>query len=171
MKSLVIVALFCVVLGILSAGCTAPVSPPVTPAPTAPPTLPPTENTPPGPVTDPALPGTWTIRTIGLQGGTAPLNIMNAQITAIFDGNGHVGGSGGCNSYGANYTLTGAQTPFGKGIAIGPVVSTLMFCQGTSEIEGYYFEILQNATSYSIDGTETLTIRDNLGSVLVYRRG
>ncbi|MDD1719541.1 MAG: META domain-containing protein [Methanoregulaceae archaeon] len=169
MKSLAIFIPLCIVLCLLVAGCTTTQPPPVaTQTPTLP--VPSTMNTPPGPVVDPDLLGTWTIREIGMQGGSAPLDILNARITATFDEAGHVGGNGGCNGYGADYTLAGRSDAFGKGISISPVISTLMYCEGTSSIEAVYFQILQNATSYVVISNQTLSVRDNLGSVLVYTR-
>ncbi len=45
------------------------------------------------------------------------------KITATFNPDGTVNGSGGCNNYTGGYTLAGDQ------ISVGPLASTMMFCE------------------------------------------
>jgi heat shock protein HslJ len=168
MKILVVVLLICVAGGLLAAGCTAPVAQP-TPVPTTMATPLPTVTAP-APVTDPELTGSWTLGEMGTQGGQGVITVFPAPITITFTNMGTVSGSGGCNNYNGGYTLTGASGPFGKQIRIGPLASTQMFCADTSNLETTYLQILQDASSYSIDNTTILSLRAPSGSTLVYQR-
>ena len=153
------------------AGCTSQPAPAqvVTPVPTVvSTTLNPTPV--PVPIADPTLIGTWYLKMIGEQGGTAPVQIMNPQITAVFTNQSGIYGFSGCNNYNGQYTLTGQVLPNGKGITISPMVSTLMYCADTANTETTYLQILQAAKSYTVNVNQELTITDNLGSVLVYQR-
>jgi heat shock protein HslJ len=119
--------------------------------------------------TDPALSGMWYLKMMGLQGGTAPIQVMNTQITAIFDNQGSLSGFAGCNNYNAQYTLTGESLPNGKGITVGPIASTQKYCADTGSTETQFLQILQKAKSYTVNAGE-LTITDSIGSVLVFQR-
>jgi heat shock protein HslJ len=83
-------------------------------------------------------------------------------VTAQFNADGTVSGSGGCNTYSATYT-----TPAPGEITFGPVASTKKACpEAETQIEQNYFTALENATVYQIDGT-TLTLRDADGATQV----
>jgi heat shock protein HslJ len=74
---------------------------------------------------------------------------------------GSAGGTGGCNTYFADYTLDGTSLSFG------PVGSTQMFCEGPgSEVETAYFANLALVTSWASDGS-TLTLSDADGNLLL----
>lgn len=165
MKAVIFIFMMCMSACLLVAGCTTPV--PVTPAPTTIATSQPTATI---PLTDSALTGNWALSEMGLQGGQAPLTIFPQPITITFSAQGILAGYGGCNNYGGYYSLTGTSGPFGKTINIGPVTSNMMYCVDTSDIETSYFQILSNVTSYGIDNNTTLSMRDPLGSILVYQR-
>jgi heat shock protein HslJ len=165
MKALITVLMICVAIGLLAAGCTTPVT--VTPTPTTTATPTPTATI---QVTDPALVGSWTLGEMGLQGGQAPLTIFPQPITIQFSSQGALAGNGGCNNYQGSYTLTGTSGQFGKTITMGPIITTMMYCVDTSAIETSYFQILSNTTSYGIDNNTILSMRDPLGSTLVYQR-
>jgi heat shock protein HslJ len=156
--------MLCVAVGLLVAGCVTPV--PVTPAPTTTATPLSTATT---PVADPELAGSWILGEMGLQGGQA-LTIFPQPITIIFSPPGTLAGNGGCNNYGGFYTMTGTSGPFGKSISIGPITANMMYCSDSGSIENSYFHILSNVTSYRIDNNTTLSLRDPLGSTLVYQR-
>jgi heat shock protein HslJ len=171
MKILTACVIGCTFLVIILAGCTSQPAqvPVVTPVPTAVPTT--LISTPtPAPVTDPTLLGTWYLKMIGEQGGTAPVQIMSPQITAVFTDQSGIYGFSGCNNYNGQYTLTGQVLPNGKGITIGPLASTLVYCADNANTETTYLQILQAAKSYTVNVNQELTITDNLGSVLVYQR-
>jgi heat shock protein HslJ len=171
MKVSFAIVVACAVLAVLIAGCTSQSpAPPVTTTPATTVPVTPTPASTQAFEVDPALLGTWTVREMGLQGGSAPVPVLNAKITAAFDDSGNLGGNGGCNGYGSSYTLSGRITEFGKEIAIGPIISTLMYCEATSAQETTYFQILQDAESYAVEGDQTLSIRSRLGSVIVFTR-
>lgn len=169
MKVSIAIVVACVLLAVLFAGCTSQSpQPPGIPTPTM--TVPGTPSITPGFQVDPALLGTWTVSEMGISGGSALVPVLNAKITATFDDSGNLGGNGGCNGYGSSYTLSGRVAEFGKEIAIGPIISTLMYCEATSAQETTYFQILQDAESYAVEGDQTLSIRSRLGSVIVFTR-
>lgn len=157
----------CIVLAIVVAGCAQPASPPANPPPATSPsvTLFPTI----APGTDAALLGTWYLKAMTGPGGSSPVQTISPQMDATFSEQGVVSGFSGCNHYSGQYTLTGEALNGGWGIKVGPVVSTLMYCTETTDIEARYLNHIQNAASYSITG-DTLTMTDNIGSVLVFQR-
>lgn len=166
MKLLAIVLFTGILAGVLVAGCTAPATPPATTPPTTiPPTTVPTTA---APLVDPALVGTWYLKAATGPGGANPFQTMNVQVTAVFTAQGAVGGNGGCNSYSGPYTLTGQTTSNGKGITIGPLVTTLMYCAATSGNEATYLQILQNAVAYTVNTNQQLTITTKDGNLLVF---
>jgi heat shock protein HslJ len=65
---------------------------------------------------------------------------------------GQVNGNVGCNGFGGSYTVSGDTITFG------PIMSTMMFCEGpVGEQELGTFGVLQDETSFVLDGS-TLTI-------------
>lgn len=166
MKVITACSLACLVLVVLMAGCTSvPTSQTVTQAPTSSVIV----STPaPTPVSDPALLGTWNLKSMVLQGGSAFTFPTNAQITATFDDQGNILGFAGCNNYNAKYTLSGQQLYTGMGITIGPITSTQMACS-LSDTETTYLQVLQSAKTYTVNN-DGLTITNNLNSMLVYKR-
>jgi len=171
MKSFPLAGIICLVFILLMAGCISqPVSPPETTTPTTVIT-PAMTATVPVTVTDAELLGPWTLTEMGIQGGQAVVNVFSAPITITFFDQGTLAGNGGCNNYNAPYTLTGETGPFGKEIMIGPITSTEMYCLSTSDTETTYLQILQKVRSYSIEGGQTLSMRDENGNVLVFSQG
>ena len=67
------------------------------------------------------------------------------DLTITFNSDGTLTGFGGCNNFFGVYTLTGQTSEFGKGITMGPVGSTKMFCADTSSLETTYLANVQNA--------------------------
>ncbi len=155
----------CTLCGIFAAGCmsTGPAEPTpvpttlITPAPTA------------GPLADQALLGTWYLAAMTRPEGASPIQTMSVQMDVVFTEDGGLSGFSGCNHFSGQYILTGKMLPDGKGIQVGPLVSTLMYCKETGDLESQYHEILQDASSYEITGSQ-LVITSELGSTLVYHR-
>lgn len=129
----------------------------ITPAPTA------------GALVDQALLGTWYLAAMTKPEGALPIETMSVQMDAVFTQDGALSGFSGCNHFSGQYILTGEMLPDGKGMQIGPLVSTLMYCKDTGDLESQYLEILQDASSYEITGSQ-LVITSELGSSLVYHR-
>ncbi|MFA5582513.1 MAG: META domain-containing protein [Paracoccaceae bacterium] len=83
----------------------------------------------------------------------------DAGATITFARDGQISGRGGCNAYGANYTLTGEGISFGLGMA------TQMACDAPRmRHEGAFFAALPEINRFDIaaDGT-LLLIADSLG--------
>lgn len=110
----------------------------------------------------PGLP--WQLVSFGAPGVEALVTPQGA-ITIQFEENGRAGGSGGCNRYGARYTVQG-QT-----IAFAGVFSTRKACPGGSvmEQERRYFAALEAAARYQVVGDQ-LIIETNDGQRLVFKR-
>jgi heat shock protein HslJ len=90
-------------------------------------------------------------------------------ITATFAPDGTVSGSGGCNNYTGGYTLSGEQ------ISVGPLASTMMFCETGSQEEAAYLAALQQAKRLAFSPEGRLQIfydpGDGTEGVLVYAIG
>jgi heat shock protein HslJ len=167
MKLLTVLVFASLFLGVIGAGCTStPSFLPGTAGPTAAAT---SAVTPvPTPVSDPLLLGTWTLKAMNIQGGTALTFPTGAQIFVTFD-TGTLNGYSGCNNYNAPYSLTGQVLPAGQGIAIGDLVSSNKYCASIAGTETTYLQILAKARSYTVNGN-TLTITDNLQNQLSFSR-
>ncbi len=98
------------------------------------------------------VPSQWNLVSFGKAGGETPV-IEGSSITLKFEANGQVGGSGGCNSYGAKVETQGNT------LAIKDINSTLMACadEQVTEQERQYFEALNTAARFEITG-DNLTI-------------
>ena len=140
------------------AGCNAPLEPTAAPAnPTlaSSPTqtaLSPTTTPPTAPA--PSLAGTaWTLLSYGPPGSEMPV-VSSAQTTLAFEANGQVSGSGGCNSYGGSYQVTGDSLSFSQ------LISTKMACANPNlnRQEQQFFDALQSASTFSVSGNQ-LTIQ------------
>lgn len=88
--------------------------------------------------------------------------IAGTTITAVFDKDGRLSGSAGCNSYFARYTMTGTS------LSISAIGSTKMYCTspGVMEQESIYLASLGKATSFSIGG-DRLSLSDAKGATIL----
>lgn len=94
-------------------------------------------------------------------GGVTSL-ISGTEITAVFDEDGVMSGSAGCNRYSATYTVDGDQ------ISIMPAASTMMFCaepENVMEQEAAYLAALPMADTFSIQG-DSLELRTADGALI-----
>lgn len=170
MKFLLFLVCAVLFMGILIAGCTttpAPVPTPATTIPTPVPTTAVSASTTPM-LTDSALVGNWNLEGGMIGAGTMPV-IPNTQLTITFSSDGSLTGFGGCNNFFGSYTLTGQTSEFGKGITVGPIGSTKMFCAGTSDLETTYLANVQDAKYYSITNNKML-IRTSTLNQLSYSK-
>ena len=103
-----------------------------------------------------AIPSKWSLVSFGKTGAETPV-VEGSTITLEFNDDSQLGGSGGCNSYGAQYTLEG-QT-----LTVKEVVSTLMACADdlVMQQETQYFTALQNISSFEISGDALTIYYDN----------
>jgi heat shock protein HslJ len=88
--------------------------------------------------------------------------MAGTTITAVFDGDGSVTGSAGCNRYFASYTVTATS------ISIGTAGSTKMYCtsDGVMLQESTYLASLGRATTFTLAG-DRLTLTDANGAKLL----
>lgn len=165
MRKFLPILAFLVIAAVIIAGCTTP-QPTPTPAPaTSVPTA--VVTTSPPQAMPPELAGNWIGTKMGIQDGTTVLN-PTTEITLTFYTDGTVAGNGGCNNYNGQYILTGETTLKGKGMSIGSLGSTKMFCQEYSNQETMYLNILQKAMAYNVDNNQ-LSITASTGDVLIYQ--
>jgi heat shock protein HslJ len=89
--------------------------------------------------------------------------LLNTTITASFGKDGNLTGNAGCNTYNGPYKVDGSK------ITIGPLASTMMFCndpEGVMDQEAQYLAALQTASTYQIEG-ERLELRTADGALAV----
>jgi heat shock protein HslJ len=96
-----------------------------------------------------ALAGTsWTLASlVGEDGAMVPV-LAGTTVTAVFSADGNLGGSAGCNHYGADYTLKDAN------LFIEPAIRTEMYCMdppGIMEQEDRYLALLTKVASYRVE--------------------
>ncbi|MCW5873291.1 MAG: META domain-containing protein [Anaerolineales bacterium] len=107
--------------------------------------------------------GTWVLTS--LDGNTQVGMVVGGRdITLEFGEDGQSGGSGGCNGYGAGYTVSGNTVSFEQPF------STLMYCEPEliMQNEAAYLQALSLVNGYQISGT-TLTLTGG-GHTLVFNR-
>ncbi|MCE5339494.1 MAG: META domain-containing protein [Methanomicrobiaceae archaeon] len=115
-----------------------------------------------------ALAGTsWTLASlVGEDGAIVPV-LAGTTVTAVFGADGNLGGSAGCNHYGADYTQDGAN------LTIEPAVRTEMYCEnpkGIMEQEDRYLALLANVTTHRVE-SDRLFLSDQKGvDLLVFER-
>ncbi|MCU0482314.1 MAG: META domain-containing protein, partial [Anaerolineae bacterium] len=91
--------------------------------------------------------------------------VENSIVTIIFNADGTMGGSGGCNSYGGTYVVNGDAIDFND------VASTMMACvdDNITAQEGSFFFGLEKATTFEISATE-LVIYYGEGAKMTFTR-
>jgi len=95
------------------------------------------------------------------KGGSVSL-LNGTEITALFDDEGGLSGTAGCNNYKASYEIDG------RTISIGPAAATRMMCakpDGIMEQESAYLSMLESAAAYRIKG-DSLGVFDAGGTRL-----
>lgn len=117
------------------------------------------------PAASDSIVGEWTLASYG-----DPANPTSAapevETSIIFDEDGQVNGTAGCNGFGGDYTA-GQDT-----ITFGPLVSTLMFCEGPAgEQETVVFTVFSGNASFVLDGGAlTITSADGISAVTLARK-
>ena len=96
----------------------------------------------------------WILKVLNGNTVTTPQGGKEIFLT-LSDTNNRATGSGGCNNFFSQYTVTGRSLKFG------PVASTEMYCENKMEIEGSFFKALQQTRSFKIKG-ENLLLSDSL---------
>jgi heat shock protein HslJ len=93
--------------------------------------------------------------------------VIGTELSALFNEDGTLAGSAGCNNYNAAYEVDDASAAEGD-ISIGPAASTRMFCgepEGTMDQESLYLAALEMAEVFSIQG-DRLQLRTDEGSLV-----
>ena len=111
----------------------------------------------------------------GIEGGWVAAGINNGaeavvtsettpQVTAIFDADGGLRGFDGCNDYSTTYTLDGDHISISDAI-----VTTRMACasDALAEQSNQYFAALLAATTWAVDPSGRLELRDDSGALQV----
>lgn len=103
----------------------------------------------------------WRLDGIGGEGGTVSSVLAGTEVTATFDVEGTLAGSGGCNGYGAPYEVDA------DAIVIGEIGSTAIGCEpDVMTQEAAFFDALDRAATFGIEG-RTLTLLDPSGGFLL----
>jgi heat shock protein HslJ len=88
------------------------------------------------------------------QAGTA-VDVQGGGLTVVFDAEGRVSGSSGCNNFTGSYTAGSGQQ-----LTIGPLASTLMLCtpDSVNTREHAYQQALQAVTAYTLSAPGQLEL-------------
>jgi heat shock protein HslJ len=103
----------------------------------------------------------WRLTSYGEPGSETPV-LEETEVTLQFDEGGQAGGSGGCNTFGAQYEVLDGT------ISITEIVSTLRACtpEGVMEQEEQYYEALRTAREFELtDDALTIWYNDGQGVV------
>jgi heat shock protein HslJ len=113
------------------------------------------------PVPAPLVGTNWTLDSFH-SGGSVSSVITGTSLTAVFDEEGRVSGSAGCNSYFAQYNSTGTS------LSISGIGSTKMYCgtSGVMQQESTYLSLLGQVSSFAIEGNR-LSVSDAKGIPLL----
>ncbi|MFC1743311.1 META domain-containing protein [Candidatus Riflebacteria bacterium] len=108
---------------------------------------------------------TWKLQRYGKSGEGNKL-ASSTQITIIFNEDNTVRGSGGCNTYGANFDIDSAGT-----LSVKNLFSTEMACltPGALEQETLYFQVLQEVTTYELASDSLKLFYDAAKSSLIFQ--
>jgi heat shock protein HslJ len=105
----------------------------------------------------------WTLASLAGEDGALFPAINGTTVTASFGTDGRLGGSAGCNIYGAGYTADGAN------LTIEIPFRTEMYCMdppGVMDQEDRYLALLTNVSSYAVVG-DLLVLSDRDGADLL----
>jgi heat shock protein HslJ len=105
------------------------------------------------PAPEPLVGTAWTLNSFSTADAVSSVT-AGTPITAVFDENGSVTGSAGCNHYFASYTVTGTT------LSIGGTGSTMMYCTGPGVMqqESTYLASLSRAAGFTITGNRLILV-------------
>ena len=108
----------------------------------------------------------WTLSNLVDEDGASVPVITGTTVTMIFDTDGTLGGTAGCNHYGADYTRNGAD------ITIGTAFRTEMYCMepGVMEQEDRYLAHLANVSLYRVEGSRLILSDESGADLLIFDR-
>jgi heat shock protein HslJ len=103
----------------------------------------------------------WALARLG--DNTSPLGNGGRPVSLrLTSAENRAGGSAGCNSYGAPYTLSGNQLSFG------PAISTKMACEQGMDVETAFLAMLSQVRSYQATDS-SLTLLGSTGELARFR--
>ena len=113
----------------------------------------------------PSIQGQWELVSYGPPSGqisAAP----DVETSIEFDSEGNMSGNVGCNGFGGEYTVEGDTITFG------PVMSTMMFCEGpVGEQETGSLAVFQETATFTLDGdTLSITSADGNSAIVLERK-
>jgi heat shock protein HslJ len=107
--------------------------------------------------------GSWVAQGINNGNGAVETNEFTSMVTADFDADGQLFGVDGCNDYSTSYEVDGEAITIAPEIAV-----TQMFCEEPpAELSQQYFAALGAATTWSVDASGALELRDDDGALQV----
>jgi heat shock protein HslJ len=110
----------------------------------------------------------WHLVSLATGHGEARPVLEGTRITAVFGDGGSLDGSAGCNRYATNYTQEG------EAITVGPIASTMMYCNdpvGSMQQESAYLTALESAATIEQEGGQ-LVMKNAAGkAILIYEEG
>ena len=111
-----------------------------------------------------SIQGQWKLVSYGSPSNQTPA-VSDVETSIEFDSNGRMSGNVGCNSFGGDYKVDGDKITFS------PVMSTMMFCEAVAEQEQGTLAVLQDKTTFVLDGnTLTITSADGNSSIVLERK-
>jgi len=115
-------------------------------------------------VTDPQalLPSRWVMDSLELDGQAVVLP-EDKDLTIQFEDGENAMGNGGCNGFSAPY-----EAGSDGSLTFGPVMSTMMFCENSSEQELAYFQALEKVTSFHLEGGQLILASEDGTTAIVY---
>ncbi len=87
--------------------------------------------------------------------------LADSRVTLAFGGDGRVGGSASCNSYGASYTLSG------EGMTFGQAVSTMKACdEPLMQQEAAFLGVLREVRRFDVEANGALVLSTDDGRAI-----
>jgi heat shock protein HslJ len=115
------------------------------------------------PVEARSIAGNWSLSS--MQFGKSEAQAITVPITLNISQDAKIGGKGGCNSYGGSYLLKkNNQVEFKN------IISTKMYCEGTSELEDTFFQSLQGAKTAKIKNGKLILENKEKGILLIFEK-
>lgn len=115
--------------------------------------------------TSASIAGQWELVSHGSASSQTPA-AEGVDTSIEFKSDGTLGGNVGCNGFGGDYDVDGNTITFG------PIVSTLMFCEGpVGEQETTTFNVFFESATFVLDGdTLTITSADDASVIVLARK-
>jgi heat shock protein HslJ len=114
-------------------------------------------------ITGTSLTGEWKLISYGDAANPTPA--LPGVDTSISFNDGQFGGTVGCNAFGADYTVNGGQVTFGS------IISTLMFCEDTSDQETALLTLLSDQTlNFALNSSQLMLTSADGSSMVVFER-